>query len=660
MKSRWNKDEAGKYGQDPLALRVYTSRLLGQDPDLVLHGGGNTSVKERRANLFGEEQDILFVKGSGWDLATIEAKGFSPCRLPWLQRMADLEKMSDQQMSDELRASMTDPNAPAPSVEAILHAIIPYSFVDHTHTDAVVAISNTPDGHKKLQDIYGDRIALVPYVMPGFILAHLVWMQLAKQDWSKLDGIILEKHGVFTFANDARESYEQMIKLVSRGEHFLGSRGAFVQIPGDGYELTSADLLHLASLRREVSRARGRAQLACFNGAPPVHAFALRPESVSIATRGTLTPDHVLRTKRLPLIVDVADGGRACVDGYVDAYNDYFKRLARPEHKRLDPAPRWGLWPRVGTVSFGSSVKEVQIVDDIIVHTLPAIEWAEMLGGWQPVSEQELFDVEYWDLEQAKLGKPTVPPPHQGKVALVSGAASGIGKATVEALCKAGAAVAALDLDPKVRDLFKDKSILPIVCDVTNTDQVRAAIEQTVRRFGGLDLLVSNAGVFTQGSPIADLGDDDWDRSLAVNLTSHRTVLKHALPFLKLGIDAAVVIVGSRNVSAPGRGAAAYSAAKAGLTQMARIAALELAPDIRVNVIHPDSVYDTGIWTDKVLESRAQAYGLTVDEYKKRNLLQRPITSPDVAALIGELLGPVFRHTTGAQIPIDGGNDRVI
>ncbi len=657
MKSRWDQDEVRQCGDDALALRVYSSRLLGQEPGLVLHGGGNTSVKARRRNLFGEEEDILFVKGSGCDLATIAATGFSPCRLQLLQRMADLETMSDRQMADELRAAMTDPNAPAPSVEAILHAIIPFAFVDHTHADAVIAISNTPDGHRQLADLYGDRVVLVPYHMPGFVLARRVRVLLGSQDWSRLDGIVLEKHGVFTFAADARQSYERMISLVTQAEDRLRQKGAFVQVPGGGYTLPAEDLRQLAALRRQVSQARGQAQIARFNGSPPVHAFAMRPDAPAIASRGPLTPDYLLRTKRLPLIIDSEEDA---VTAYVDAYKAYFQRFGRAEHTCLDPAPRWALWPQAGTVSFGSSVKEAEIVDDIIAHTLPAIEWAEKLGGWCPVDEEDLFAVEYWDLQQAKLGKPGKAPPHQGKIALVTGAASGIGRATVEALCHAGAAVAALDLDPRVGDLFKDRAILPIVCNVTNGDQVGDAVAETVRRFGGLDLLVSNAGVFTQGRALADLDDEDWDRSLAVNLTSHRRVLKHALPYLERGIDAAVVVVGSRNVPAPGRGAAAYSAAKAGLTQLARNGALELASAIRVNVIHPDSVYDTGIWSDGVLASRAQAYGMSVDEYKTRNLLRCSITSADVAALISTLLGPVFQYITGAQIPIDGGNDRVI
>lgn len=656
MNSRWNDDEARRCGSDLLALRVYSSRLLGQDPDLVLHGGGNTSVKAKRRNLFGEEEDILYVKGSGWDLATMEAKGFAPCRLQPLQRLANLEAMSDRQMADELRAAMVDPNAPAPSVEAILHAILPFTFVDHTHADAVVALSNTPDGHRLLADLYGERVVLVPYCMPGFVLARRVHVQLGACDWTRVDAVILEKHGVFTFANDARQSYEQMIQVVTKAEELLRKQGALVQVAGTDYATTREDLLQLAEVRRQVSKARGRAQVARFNGSAAIRAFAERKDAREIATRGPLTPDHVLRTKRLPLLV----GSENAVSGYVDAYRDYFQRLHRPEHTCLDPAPRWGLWPQHGIVSFGSSVKEVQIVDDILSHTLPAIAWAEHFGGWNPVSEADLFDVEYWDLEQAKLGKPGATPVHQGKVALVSGAASGIGKACVEELVRGGAAVVALDRDPAVLTTFKDKAILPIVCDVTQSDEIAAAVARTVVCFGGLDLLVSNAGIFTQGSTLAEMREEDWERSLAVNLTAHRVVLQQALPFLQRGVEAAVVFVASRNVPAPGKGAGAYSAAKAGLTQMARIAALELAPQIRVNVVHPDCVYDTAIWSDEVLGSRARAYGLSIEEYKTRNLLQQEVRASDVAALIAALLGPLFRHTTGAQIPIDGGNDRVI
>jgi NAD(P)-dependent dehydrogenase (short-subunit alcohol dehydrogenase family) len=327
----------------------------------------------------------------------------------------------------------------------------------------------------------------------------------------------------------------------------------------------------------------------------------------------------------------------------------------------LDPAPRWAIWPSQGTIAFGASPADVAIVADIVQHTQNAILSAESLGGWRPLDERQLFEVEYWELEQAKLAKAGSRPPMGGKVALVTGAASGIGRACADMLMDQGAAVAGLDINPGIATRFTRSAFLGLTCDVTDRVALAQAVRETVRRFGGLDCLITNAGLFTPSTPLDQLDDDTWARSLELNLTSHQTLLRSAIPFLRLGIEPAVVVIGSKNVPAPGPGAAAYSVAKAGLTQLARVAALELARDgIRVNVIHPHAVFDTAAWSPEVLEQRARSYGITVEEYKAKNLLGVEVSSRDVATLALAMLGPAFAKTTGAQVPIDGGNDRVI
>jgi NAD(P)-dependent dehydrogenase (short-subunit alcohol dehydrogenase family) len=306
-------------------------------------------------------------------------------------------------------------------------------------------------------------------------------------------------------------------------------------------------------------------------------------------------------------------------------------------------------------------VKEASIISDIKAHTIDAIQIAELLGGWQALPESDLFDVEYWTLEQAKLGKSSSSPTLQGKIAIVSGAASGIGRACVETLQAQGAAVVALDLNPNITTLFNNKDILGVVCDVTQEDSIQNAVETAVREFGGLDILISNAGNFPASEKIADLRSKTWDDSLALNLTSHQRLLTACTPYLAQGIEPAVIMIASKNVPAPGPGAAAYSVAKAGQTQLARVAALELGElGIRVNILHPNAVFDTGIWTKEVLEKRAKHYGITVENYKSNNLLKTEITSKDVAALACAMAGSLFAKTTGAQVPIDGGNERVI
>ena len=661
MQSRWNEKEAARFAGDPLSLRVYSSRLLGSDPSLVLHGGGNTSVKATAQDIFGDEEEVLYVKGSGWDLATIEAPGFAPVRLGALQRMATLEELSDSEMVTAQRAAMTDPYAPNPSVEAILHAIIPYRFVEHSHADAVVALTNTPDGEAIVRDLYGPEMMIVPYVMPGFVLARAIYEMTRDTDWDSLPGMILLNHGVFTFAEGARESYERHIEIVTAAEEYIEEKaGNRFEVRRSDRGSIAAPLEELARLRKAVSGARGQAVLASVDQGAATREFSELSEAPELATRGLLTPDHVLRTKRIPLVV-TGEGAEQDVGEYVSAYGDYFDRHKDGSLSRLDPAPRWALWPGVGSVAFGGTPKEIAAIDDIRRHTLRAIGWSEALGGWQPLGESEIFAIEYWELEQAKLKGAGAPPPLQGKVVLVTGGASGIGRACVEAFLGQGAVVAALDISTRVTEQFDPETVLGIRCDVTDEDGLKASVDQVVSRWGGLDVLVCNAGIFPASQALADMDGDHWDRSIEVNLTSQQRLLQACAPYLKLGCDPTVVIIGSKNAPAPGPGAGAYSVAKAGLTQLARVAALELAGDgIRVNVLHPNAVFDTALWSAELLEERAASYGISVDEYRANNLLGVEITSADVAALACAVAGPVFAKTTGAQIPVDGGNERVI
>jgi rhamnose utilization protein RhaD (predicted bifunctional aldolase and dehydrogenase)/NAD(P)-dependent dehydrogenase (short-subunit alcohol dehydrogenase family) len=661
MQSLWNNKIAAQLADDLLAMRVYSSRLLGGDPALVLHGGGNTSVKAMAPDFFGDPQEIIYVKGSGWDLGTIESPGFAPVRISTPLRLAERDYLSDSDMVKSLRAALLDPNAPTPSVETILHAIIPFRFVDHTHADAVVTLTNTPNGAERIRQLYGPNMLIVPYVMPGFVLARTVYQMTRGIDWSKLSGMVLMNHGLFTFAYEAQQSYEQHLALVTQAEDYLARHAKVITVAPPA---ASVNLVELARLRRAVSRARGEATLAHLDNSPASLAFANLPNVADIATRGLLTPDHVLRTKRIPVVVEQET--EMAVAHYADAYRAYFARNQELYPHRqlitLDPAPRWAVWPGSGTVVFGRTVSESAILNDIKAHTLPAIQQAEALGGWQTLNEREIFEVEYWELEQAKASRKAGGTASlQGKVAVVTGGASGIGRACVEALAVQGAVVAALDINPVVTTLFKQSSILGLVCDVTDGAGLKAAVETIVRRFGGLDIIVCNAGMFPSSQTIDEIDPAAWSRSLELNLTSQQRLIQYSIPYLKLGIDPSIVIIASKNVPAPGPGAGAYSVAKAGLTQLARVAALELGKfGIRVNVVHPNMVFDTGLWTPELLAKRAANYGIRVEEYKTNNLLHVEITSKDVAALVCAMAGPLFAKTTGAQVPIDGGNDRVI
>jgi rhamnose utilization protein RhaD (predicted bifunctional aldolase and dehydrogenase)/NAD(P)-dependent dehydrogenase (short-subunit alcohol dehydrogenase family) len=655
MKSNWKDVDAKKLNGDLLKLRVYTSRLLGMDQDLVMHGGGNTSVKVKEKNLFGEEEDLLYVKGSGWDLATIETQGFAPVKLATLLKMAELEELSDMDMVKNQRLAMTNPSAPNPSVEAILHAIIPFTFVDHTHTDAVVTISNSQGGEERIKEIYGENMLIVPYVMPGFILAKEIFNMTRGIDWEKLEGMVLLNHGVFTFHNDPKVSYEKMIEIVSKAEQYLEENGATLIKGAEG----KMDPFLTAKIRHKISTLYGKPMLGKSNSSPASVAYSKLKKLKSISNRGPITPDHIIRTKRNPVVIE--KNTNKAIDDYADNYKKYFDEHNTGQQVMLDQAPRWAIIPGSGSIFFGTSIKSASIIEDIAHHTQKAIYQAEQLGGWNPLQKPELFEMEYWSLEQAKLGKAGNAKEMQGKIAIVTGAASGIGKACVEELVALGAVVGALDIDPALESLFSQPEVLTINCDVTKNKQIKKAIGKVVNQFGGLDMMVSNAGTFPKSAEIKNMNEAIWKKSLAVNLSSHRKFIQACLPYLELGFAPAIVIIGSKNVPAPGRGAAAYSVAKAGLTQLGRIAALELgSKGIRVNIIHPNAVYDTAIWTDEVLEARSKHYGLTVEEYKTNNVLKVEVTSRDVAELAVNMLGKTFSKITGAQVPIDGGNDRVI
>jgi rhamnose utilization protein RhaD (predicted bifunctional aldolase and dehydrogenase)/NAD(P)-dependent dehydrogenase (short-subunit alcohol dehydrogenase family) len=656
MQSRWDAAAAAEC-RNERALRVYSSRLLGADPELVLHGGGNTSLKIREPNLFGEEEEILYIKGSGSDLASIDESGFAPLRMPPLLRLAQLDTLSDAAMVNALRCALTNASAPTPSVETLLHAILPFPYVDHTHADALIAVMNAPDGEARVREIYGDTVVYIPYVMPGFELSRYCARLFPEQAHAGTIGMLLMHHGIFSFGTTARESYERMIALVSQAEEYLQRRDAFsIALP----ELPApADppAYELAALRRAISQTAGAPMLLRVDDDPQALHFARRPDVAQLANQGCATPDHIIRTRRVPLI------GRD-VAAYAEAYRAYFAANAGPDTslQMLDPAPRVILDPAFGLATAGRTIGDVLATAQIYRHTVRIIERATRLGGWQALPAADLFAIEYWELEQAKLRRQPAPPRFAGEVALVTGAASGIGRACVAALRTRGAAVVALDINPQVEALAADPGVLGVRCDVTDTAQVAAALAAGVRAFGGVDMLILNAGIFPASRKIADMPLDEWQRTMRINLDANLALMRDAHPFLALAPNGGrVVVIGSKNVPAPGPGAAAYSAAKAALTQLARVAALEWGSDgIRVNVIHPNAVFDTGIWSDEVLASRAASYGLSVEAYKKNNLLRVEITSRDVAELAAEMCGPLFARTTGAQVPIDGGNDRVI
>jgi len=459
MQNLWNEDEAQNISTDinkDLALRVYSSRLLGQDKSLVLHGGGNTSVKIEQENILGESESILYVKGSGWDLETIEAQGYAPVQMSHLLKLAQLKELSDAQMVNELKTHMTLASAPGPSVETILHALLPYKYVDHTHADAVVSITNTKEGLERIKSIYGNKVVIIPYVMPGFDLSRLCAELFPAESHSETIGMVLMNHGIFSFGDTAKESYDRMIDLVAMAEDYLTEQQAFevassyAKTPMNTDNLT---MLDIAEIRKELSVQLQQAVIIHQQRTPQSLSFANLPQINSISQQGPATPDHVIRTKQLPMLGNGSNLKRS-LNNYITSYKSYFEKAALTPHDgqaktMLDPLPRIILDTKGGLLTLGKNIKEANIVADIYQHTMDIILRSTQLGGFQALPSQDIFDVEYWELEQAKLKKAGTAPVFSGEVALITGAVTGIGKACIDSMLARGACVVALDIYQK-------------------------------------------------------------------------------------------------------------------------------------------------------------------------------------------------------------------
>ncbi len=672
MEDRWGDGPAGA-SSGPVAECVHCTRLIGSDPSLVLHGGGNSSVKAPVVDITGRSVDAIHVKGSGWDMATIEAPGLAPLHLPRLHELLELDELSDPDMMRELAAAKVDPGAPNPSVESLLHAFLPHRAVQHSHADVIVQLTNLADGDAVVREVFGGDVVVVPYVMPGFDLARMVRDVWPEQAHDGTTGMVLLNHGLFTFGDDSLTAYRRHVDLINRAEAWLdreappAAADAAVLPP----ILPEVLLEDLAGLRAAMSRHAGGPLIVQRHVDPTVASFVGRHDLESLSGRGPLTPDHVIRTKRVPMVgrdTAALDGFVADYQGYVDQHRD----RVRTEFVPVDPAPRIVLDPELGMLTAGRSVAAASIAADIYHHTMPVLARAEdHLGGYVPLGAEHLFDVEYWDLEQAKLAASGPPPELGGAVALVTGAASGIGRACADELLRRGAAVIAVDQsDAVLRDTdgqrpnpqWPNPQWHGVVADVTDPTAMEAALRSGVEAFGGIDVVVVAAGIFGPSTPLTELDGDDWRRVMAVNVDSVQWLFGRVGPLLAVSpIGGRVVVVGSKNVPAPGAGAAAYSASKAALQQLCRVAALEWAPEgVRVNSVHPDAVFDTGLWSDELVAQRAARYGMTPEEYRTRNLLSTEVTSAQVARSVGALCSDDFGATTGAQVPVDGGSDRVL
>lgn len=708
MISRWVDAEAAAFVDryaaewgEPLALRTYTSRLLGAEDSLVLHGGGNSSVKSTWRNILGEEVPALFVKASGVDLASVGPEGHPGLDLDYLLRLRAVDSMSDEVMLEEMRTHLLRADSAAPSIEALVHAFIPARYVDHTHADAVLALTNRPDGAALAAEVFGEAVIVLPYVTPGFALAKACLAALEERPDAV--AMVWAHHGLVTWGETARESYELMIRLVARAEEHLDSVGADARrcaaAPAEAAP-PSDDELAAARARLAEMAPLVRGLLAEPTGDPDdphrrmvvvplataeVSAALALPDARERFVSPPLTGDHLIRTKPLPMwseaLSATATGAspddeevRACLAAeiavYEEAYRAYLARHAAAMPAGVEPfdaKPRVILFAGVGALCAGPEIRDAVIARDITEHTLSV---KCLVDDYQGLPEAELFAMEYRTLQHAKLRSKTNGAPLRGRVAVVTGAAGAIGSGICEGLLENGCLVAATDLpgDPlgglveRLSEHFPGR-VAGVPLDVTDPVSVAAAFSAVAGMWGGVDLVVPNAGLACVAS-LVDLDLERYRRLEQVNVEGTLLVLAEAARmFRRQGIGGDIVLVSTKNVFAPGAGFGAYSSTKAAAHQLARVAGLELAcDDVRVNMVAPDAVFSgvgcrSGLWAE-VGPDRMKSRGLNEagleDYYRDRNLLKARVTAEHVARAV-LFFATRQTPTTGATIPVDGG-----
>jgi rhamnose utilization protein RhaD (predicted bifunctional aldolase and dehydrogenase)/NAD(P)-dependent dehydrogenase (short-subunit alcohol dehydrogenase family) len=671
MQSRWSDAEAHALVERyrdrcnaDVALRVYSSRLIGQDPTLVLHGGGNTSVKTSVKDDLGHATPVLCVKGSGWDLGDLEPEGLPAVRLEPLQALRQLERLSDEDMVNAQRIRMLDASGPNPSVETLLHAFLPHKYIDHSHADAILALVDQPEAEHLCRERYGERFALVPYIMPGFALAKLA--AEVYESNRDVEGMLLLQHGLFTFGSTARESYERHVAAVDEAEQFAHKRRYWSVHPPSRAPRAYVPYVQLAPVLRGLLTEGDRRYVLHLRTSGEIDAFLDDPKLDELSQQGCATPDHVIRTKRFPLVlrVDASASDDALRDSvgnqlgrYRAAYGSYVQRQMTSKSivvKPLDPDPRIVLVPGLGMIAVGASPSAAKIAADIYEHTIAVIGAAQAVGHYQALPEGDIFDMEYWSLEQAKLGKQK-PKALAGKIVYVTGAARGIGAAVARRFAAEGAVLYLVDREAEpLAAVARELRAAHEVIELSDEHAVRRSVEHAVEAHGGLDGVVSNAGIAPQG-PIARVTTASLQESFAINFYAHHWVAAEACEVMqRQGRGGFLLFNASKAAFNPGAGFGPYALPKAALVALMKQYALELgAVGIRSNAVNADRIR-TGLLDQAEIAARAQARGLDRDAYYKSNLLGREVTADDVAqAFLDLALAP---STTGAVLTVDGGN----
>lgn len=643
----------------PLEELVARSNRIGDDPSLVVYGGGNTSAKGVITDHLGREQRVMWVKGSGADMRGSVAADYPGLRLDELEALRSFDAMSDEEMTDLVARALLDPGSRRPSIETLLHAFLPYTHIDHVHADAICALTNHAEGRRVTAEALGERFAYVDWIRPGFELSRIVG------ELADYDGVVLAHHGLVTWGGTTEECWEATRRSVDAAAAYVSAHRIAAGPPAVDSDLDDDEI------ERLLLRLRGRLGRRVLRVDERLRVVADHPRVDEIVAGGVSSADHMLRIKPRSLVVRSADEAPAAVDAYAADYEAYVARQAdlMPEGFHAhDPLPRVMLVPGLGAVTAGASISDARVLADIALHThAVAADVVDAFGVPEPLSEKDTFEFDYWPMELYKLTLKPSPPPFAGFVAVVTGAASGIGRGVALELARLGASLVLADLDgASLEGAATDVAEVGPAPEVVIGDQsdesvVRATVRAAVLAFGGLDGIVVNAGIGVTGT-LEELSLEQWERAQRINLTSGFLLTREAMSVMRTqGAGGSLVYVASKNAFGPGAGFGAYSVSKAGMVQLMRIAALEGGPvGIRANAVNPDAVFDNSrLWDDGLREERAAAHGIRPDEledfYAARNILKRRVTTADVAASVAFLLSDASSRTTGAVIPVDGG-----
>jgi rhamnose utilization protein RhaD (predicted bifunctional aldolase and dehydrogenase)/NAD(P)-dependent dehydrogenase (short-subunit alcohol dehydrogenase family) len=671
LKNNWTDSEAKKFIKKyknlgfskDIALRVYTSRLLGKNKKLVLHGGGNTSVKTRIKDIDGKKYDVLCVKGSGWDMADIEPEGLPAVKLEPLLAIKKKKYLSDEDMVSFQKRNLINIKSPNPSVETFLHAFLPFKYVDHTHSDAILNLTNRPGGLNFCKKIFGNKVSIVPYIMPGFMLAKKIDDIYSKNP--NINCLILMNHGIFTFNNDAKEAYSLMIKYVSQAERAV-KKLKFKKIKQIKNFSTKFDAHDIAPvIRGLLSKNKDQKFVVNYRLNKHLKYFINGKNVRSYSSKGTATPDHVIRVKPFPLIITPKKNSsidefkitaKKSFENYRKKYTNYFnvnKKKVKEKKVMLDTSPRVVLVQNVGVFTIGKDLNSAIIAGDLTETNARVISSVEETSTYKFISEKDLFDIEYWSLEQAKIKKPKKL--LEGNVVVITGSTGTIGFETYKMFKNYGAEVVLLDYNLKrLKDLQSKIKDLCICCDVRNKKSVNKTFNQICEKYGGIDILISNAGTATNGA-IGEIDDNILRQSFENNFFSHQNCASEAIKIMKKqNINGCLLFNISKQSVNPGKNFGPYGLPKSALLSLCKQYAVDYGSyGIRSNGVNADRIR-SGLMNEKMIKTRAKARSISTDDYMKGNLLLNEVKAEDVAKAFFHLA--TSKKTTGAILTVDGGN----